>query len=98
MMRSTGNPGAENGRGASEFERTKKELIDYGLELTKHPRHGKPDIRVVQLNVDEGMLFWVGKGGERKVVDLKHVERIEAADSDGDSVRSICNYFSECMT
>jgi hypothetical protein len=45
-------------------------------------------VRVIQLNADEGMLFWVGKGGRRKVVELAHVDRIEAADSDGDTVSS----------
>ena len=85
-MRSSSNLSSQNGRGASELERTRRQLIENGLELTKHPRHGKPDIRVIQLNSDEGMLFWVGKGGERKVIELKNVERIEAADSDGDNV------------
>jgi hypothetical protein len=41
--RSTSNmSAAQNGRGASEMERTRRALIDNGLELTKHPRHGKP--------------------------------------------------------
>ena len=38
------------------------------------------------MNADEGMLFWVGKGGERKVVQLKHVQKIEAADGEGENV------------
>lgn len=85
-MRSSSDLGVQNGRGASESERTRKQLIDNGLELIKHPRHGKPEVRVIQLNLDEGMLYWVGKGGERKVVQLKDVEKVEAAGSDGDQV------------
>ena len=41
----------------------------------------------MQLNATEGVLFWVGKGGQRKSVDLREVVKIEAADSDSGVVR-----------
>ena len=53
------------------------------------------EVRVIQLNADEGFLFWVGKGGQRKVVNLSHIKKIEAASSDGENV-NLLTHSSNC--
>ena len=40
------------------------------------------ELRVIQLNASEGYLYWVGKGGERKIVQLDDVMQVEAAATD----------------
>ena len=51
-------------------ESFKREMVNFGLEVVKYPRSGPPGARVILLSIDPLQIYWVGKGGKRKWINL----------------------------